>query len=120
MKTFFATFAAILCAAAVIFGVYSHLESVKKDEALSLKAATLGLVVLEKMTQNMEQIGPTEERVEAYRKEVISIRDQINRPGFPKESKREIEYEIKNSVMHMQSLLEVLKEDKLLQKVSDL
>lgn len=77
MKTFFAVFAAILCAAAVIFGVYSYrenrrLEQVKNDKFLEEFAITAAKLDSYRKTYDASQW-------EEHLRSIQFIRDYVNR-----------------------------------------
>lgn len=104
MKPFLSTFAAILCAAAVIFGVYSWRESVRAEKALQIRIATLSTQTLTQMVKNMGTLYK-EGDAEKFRKEVLDLREIMKGPKFPRESVSDFEFKVQSEIREAKAIV---------------
>ena len=87
MKMFFSVFAAILCAAAVLFGIYSHQQSEKAKEAKMVEISNLQLKIIDNNGAAL-LMNPTTKGVEDFKKNLADAKAMLGSENFPAEEAR--------------------------------
>jgi hypothetical protein len=104
MKTFISTFAAILCAAAFIYGIYAYHEHCIQKEATWLDIAGQCKHGVELSAELLAQ-DPSAENVEKFKQSIIDLRDVLNRSEFPQEKRAPFDSFSKETVGEIKDFL---------------
>lgn len=107
MKTFFATFAAIMAAAAVIFGVYSYNKIAERALATWARAAQLAAENVNRAALDMPANGhATDEDFARFSRMIKGAKDVLNHPEFPKQLAPSLKSDIDKAKEEARSRLE--------------